>query len=235
MRRGLKRAVLRVLPLPTWMQLRFELHMLGVRVRSLGAARHYRHRRDLLVNLGAGTEGKAGWVNVDAFRFAGINCLLDVRRGLPFADGAVRGFFCEHFLEHIDYEAEAPKLLRECHRALRPGGVLRLVVPDAEKYLRAYCAEGWGELERIRPLRPQQTDAYYGHRYATKMELVNFIFRQVCDHKFAYDAETLIALLRRCGFARVAQQAFGQSLMPEICLDQPMRASESLYVEAVKE
>lgn len=235
LRRGLKRAVLSVLPLHTWMQLRFELHMLGVRMRSVGAARRYRHRQELLVNLGAGTEGQAGWVNVDAFRFPGINCLLDVRRGLPFADGSVRGIFCEHFLEHVDYEHEAPRLLRECHRALRPGGVLRLVVPDAEKYLRGYCSEGWDELVRVRPLRPGPTDAYYGHRYATKMELVNFVFRQVCDHKYAYDAETLMNLLRRCGFARVEQQQFGRSWMPEICLDQPMRASESLYVEAVKE
>jgi predicted SAM-dependent methyltransferase len=217
------------------MQIRFELHMLGVRIRSAGVSRRYRRVGNLLVNLGAGAAGKAGWVNVDAFRFPGVNCLHDVRRGLPFSGASVRGIFCEHFFEHLEYEQEAPALLRECHRVLQPGGVLRLIVPDGGKYLRAYCAEGWEDLARIRPLRPEQTDAYYGHRYLTKMELVNFIFRQVCDHKYAYDAETLMNLLRRCGFARAEQQQFGRSLMPEICLDQEMRASESLYVEAVKE
>jgi hypothetical protein len=78
-------------------------------------------------------------------------------------------------------------------------------------------------------------DYYFGNRYDAKMEAVNVVFRQGVEHKYAYDAETLLNLLRRCGFARVEHQAFGRSLMQEICLDQPMRASESLYVEAVKE
>jgi hypothetical protein len=66
------------------------------------------------------------------------------------------------------------------------------------------------------------------------MEVVNFVFRQGNDHKYAYDAETLMRLLRDAGFPRIERQAFGRSLLPEICLDQPMRAAESLYVEAVK-
>lgn len=235
LRRTVKRAILFFLPQHAWSSLRFELHMTRVRLGSRFAARRFRKAANLLVNLGAGTQGRPGWINVDAFAFPGINCTYDMRRGLPFANCSVRGIFCEHFFEHIDYEEEAPVLLRECHRVLQPGGVLRLIVPDAGAYLRAYCEEGWDALTRIRPLKPGRVDFYFGHRYHSKMEAVNVVFRQGTEHKYAYDAETLMHLLRRCGFTRVEQQAFGRSLLPEICLDQEMRASESLYVEAVKE
>jgi len=183
--------------------------------------RRFRHAHGLLVSLGAGYVGRQGWVNVDAWAFPGINCVCDMRRNLPFPDGSVRGVFCEHFFEHVDYDEEAPALLSECLRVLAPGGVIRIVVPDGGAYLRAYCEEGWDTLTRIRPLRPGHVDGYYGTRYGSKMELVNAVFRQNTEHKFAYDAETLMALLRRCGFARVEQQAFGRSLFSEICIDLP--------------
>ena len=209
--------------------------MARVRLASPLVRRRFRHADNILVNLGAGAQGKPGWINVDASALPGINCIYDMRRGLPFADCTVRGVFCEHFLEHVDYEEEAPMLLRECHRVLKPGGVVRIIVPDAEAYLRAYCDDGWDRLTLIRPLMPGHVDSYFGNRYDTKMEAVNMIFRQGTEHKFAYDAETLVALLRRCGFSHVEHQTFLRSVMPEVCLDQPMRASESLYVEGQKD
>ena len=45
-------------------------------------------------------------------------------------------FVCsEHFLEHLFID-EALELLKECHRILKPGGVVRIVTPDAD--LRTY-------------------------------------------------------------------------------------------------
>lgn len=55
---------------------------------------------------------------------------------LPFADDAFDYVFSEHFLHHLFFD-EALALLRECHRVLAPGGVLRTVVPDAD--LRTYA------------------------------------------------------------------------------------------------
>jgi predicted SAM-dependent methyltransferase len=215
------------------------LHELGVAMR-LRASRTKRVRllfeqqRDLLVNLGCGECGKPGWVNVDVQRYQGVNCLYDCRTSLPFCDNSVRGIFTEHFFEHLDYTEEAPAFISECYRVLKPGGVLRIIVPDAEKYMRAYCSEGWDELARVRPLRPDLSDVYFESRYHTKMEVVNAVFRQYFEHKFAYDFATLDFLIRRCGFQEVIKQEFGKSLRPELLIDQLSRASESLYVEAVK-
>ena len=44
--------------------------------------------------------------------------------------------------EHIEPREELPRFLGDCHRALEPGGVLRIIVPDAERYLQAYCQGG---------------------------------------------------------------------------------------------
>ena len=66
------------------------------------------------------------------------------------------------------------------------------------------------------------------------MELINVVFRQGFEHKYAYDYETLEFLLHRYGFSNVQQQKFGESWMEELSIDWERRASESLYVEAMK-
>jgi predicted SAM-dependent methyltransferase len=54
---------------------------------------------------------------------------------LPFADGHFDYIFSEHFFEHLFLD-EAVALFLEARRILRPGGVIRTVVPDAD--LRTY-------------------------------------------------------------------------------------------------
>ena len=234
--KGIRKLFYKLLPIPlhTFFPMRQEIPLKIIRFRSLGTARRYRVKKDLLVNVGAGSNGKPGWVNIDIFKGPGINCLYDCRKKLPFPDDSVKGIFCEHFFEHLDYTEEVPYFLSECHRVLRAGGVLRIIVPDAEKYLRAYCEEGWERLVELRPLEEGRTDRYFKCRYRTKMELINVVFRQGFEHKYAYDYETLEFLLHRYGFSNVQQRKVGESLMEELCIDWERRASESLYVEAMK-
>jgi predicted SAM-dependent methyltransferase len=222
------------LPRHTAVALAFELGLDRIRKNAAGMRRRYASARGLLVNIGAGSHGKAGWVNVDVAAHPNVDCLYDCRRSLPFADRSVRGIFCEHFLEHLDYTEEVPYFLSECLRVLEPGGVIRIVVPDIRRYMEAYVRGGWKRLEKIRPLKPGRRDAYFGCRYNTRMELLNVVLRQGHQHKFGYDLETLRFLLERYGFARIARRGFGRSASPELLLDVPFRASESLYVEAAR-
>lgn len=225
----------RIVPAPVLDQIKFELHMCAIRVRTRGDRRKYAGQKNLLVNVGAGDSGKEGWINVDGYPGLGVNCLADARRRLPFEDNSVRGIFSEHFFEHIDYVDDAPTFLRECLRTLQPGGVLRIIVPDLEKYFRAYAAGDWRAFAAIRPLDGEQlNDHHYGWKYNTQMELINFVLRQGQQHKFAYDFDTMEFLMKKCGFRTVCRQEYGRSLMPELCIDAPVRASESLYVDAMK-
>lgn len=230
---GIKKLAYRILPRHMLAPLLYELSMTWVRLTSQTAGREYRGKRNLLLNLGAGDVGLGGWVNVDSYRGKNINCVYDIRKRLPFDDNSARGIFCEHFLEHLDYTEEIPFFLTECHRVLEPGGVIRIVIPDAEKYLKAYSQGGWGELSRIRSLSEGRRDGS-GFCFNTRIELINEIFRQGSQHKYAYDFETMEFLLERYGFGQIVKQEYGKSIRPEICLDQKARELESLYVEGSK-
>jgi predicted SAM-dependent methyltransferase len=236
-KRGIQRLAFTALPsVPRHAYLPFlhELRMAWRRINTGKEIRRFKDSRDLRLNIGCGPCGKSGWINTDIDAFPGVNCFWDCRKSLPFPDNSAQCIFTEHFVEHLDYCEEIPAFLRECHRVLGPGGVVRIIVPDAEKYLQGYCRGSWEELAKVRPLGPDLSDVHFGSKYNTKMELVNVVFRQYFEHKFAWDFETMEFVLRRFGFSTVYRQSFGQSVEEGLAIDMSERASESLYVEGVK-
>lgn len=91
---------------------------------------------DQRLNLGCGSHVVPGWINADfAFR-EGVQ-FVDARRPLPFRDGAFDVVYSSHLLEHLE-PAVGAQLVGEAFRTLRPGGVVRLVVPDLEGICRLY-------------------------------------------------------------------------------------------------
>lgn len=227
------RLLLRFFPMYFIELARFELRNARLRALAPLRARPFRGQRNLLVQVGCGPNGRDGWVNMDCFPRETVNCLYDIRRDLPFDDESVSGIFCEHVFEHLDYSQAVPTFLAECYRCLAPGGVLRIIVPDAGRYLHAYAAGGFDAFVPMRQLVDRK-DPWLRHTYRTPMELVNAVYHQGSEHHFGYDAETLEFVLRHAGFDHVTPQAFGRSHDTVMCLDLPERATESLYMEAVK-
>jgi SAM-dependent methyltransferase len=214
-------------------QIRVELK---VAKNHLLSTRLITQERHLKVNIGCGQTPLEGWVNIDAFPISPSVIAWDCRRSIPLPDGSVAFIFAEHFFEHIERPKQTDRFLSECLRVLEPGGIFRLVVPDAGLYLHKYCEPGWDGLAETRPLRKENgvyVDYWLEATYATKMEVINAVFRQFGQHRYAYDAETLIHTVSTAGFEQVAQQQFGVS-KAETCPDTEERRSESLYVEGVK-
>lgn len=234
MKQLLLRFLERFAPKAFWQQARFEFLMFRIRRKKAQYKRAFHKQSELKINFGSGAAGRPGWINVDVVTSPGVSCVVDCRSEQPFADNSARLIFTEHFLEHIEYPLDAQKFLSECRRILKPGGLLRIVVPDAEQYLSAYCTEGWQALENLRLLKSGRRDPYFDMIYETKMELVNMIFRQGNEHKFAYDFETLKHVLEASGFVRVSKMSCGATLGTETPIDLPERAHESLYVECFK-
>jgi len=58
-------------------------------MKSQSVSKQYENAKDLLVNLGAGPDGKPGWINVDLYEAPGIKCVYDCRKILPFPAEAI--------------------------------------------------------------------------------------------------------------------------------------------------
>ncbi len=195
-----------------------------------------RATRGLRLHLGAGPQRLPGWVNIDLFP---AELAIDLRWGLPFADGSARLVYMAHVLEHFNFDDEALFILREIRRVLEPGGALRIVVPDLEKYFRAYV---------------ERDDAFFAARErhwgppARSSLLSRFLHYagagarpdQRDGHKFGYDFELLRELLLEAGFSSVVRSDFMKSTEAELRVDDRSWAgsarhgpeSFSLFVDA---
>lgn len=186
--------------------------------------RAIKKRKDLKINVGNGPFKHESWLNVDCQLTSDKESLaFDLRRHWPFRTGTARFIFSEHVFEHFNYPGDIQHILSECNRVLQKDGVLRVIVPDAGRYLRAYYE---GDEEFLRRVN---------HNTKSKMEAVNRVFRENGFHKYAYDYETLEGLLIGAGFSQVRCSSFRASQYSDLNLDldELARRLESLYVEAV--
>ena len=85
------------------------------------------------LNLGCGDHPIEGWENWDRKNGHEVFPLEGV------ADGSVDEIRASHVLEHFSH-ARVPEVLREWARVLRPGGRLRVAVPDFRKIAQLYEA-----------------------------------------------------------------------------------------------
>ena len=129
-------------------------------------------------------ERKVGWVNIDLLGDP-VDVAWNLAHSLPFDSGSVVAIFHEHLLEHLPLQA-GDSFMQECFRVLRPGGILRVGVPDAGRLIQSYAGDR-SYLENLHPSRPTALIAvqelFYWHR-----------------HCAMFDVETLELLFRASGF-----------------------------------
>lgn len=113
-----------------------------------------RHRPETplrLLNVGCGQNFHGDWINVDVVPAVPGVRRVDLEQGLPFAERSVDACYCSHVIEHLRRDSAA-RALAEMYRVLRPGGVVRIVVPDlrriAEQYLSLSTAVEGGDKQR---------------------------------------------------------------------------------------
>lgn len=97
------------------------------------------------VNLGCGGRYHPDWINIDMTPTGAEVVRHDLSRGIPLADASCDVIYASHLLEHI-LHSDAPTFLKECYRVMRPGGVIRVAVPDLERICREYLAKLDGAL-----------------------------------------------------------------------------------------
>lgn len=134
----------------------------------------------LKVNLGCWHRYIPGFLHVDLCDMPHIDYKSSIDK-LPFLeDDSVDLLYCSHAFEYFD-RAQALQTLNEWHRVLKPGGILRLAVPDFTALISVY--QQTGDLKKI--LGP-----LYG-----RMEIETEEGKKTLYHKTVYDERSLSDLL----------------------------------------
>jgi predicted SAM-dependent methyltransferase len=92
------------------------------------------------LNVGCGSRFHPAWTNLDLVATQPSVLAHDVRGGIPFPENSFEVVYHSHVLEHME-KSDARKFIAECVRVLKPGGVLRVAVPDLERIVRDYLTE----------------------------------------------------------------------------------------------
>lgn len=202
--------------------LAFEVKLCEQHQKSIGKAKNYSGQTGLKLHLGSGRQLREGWVNIDLLPEADLQ--LDLREALPFDNNSCLFIYAEHFFEHLDYPKATGHLLTESLRVLAPGGKLSLGVPDTEWPLMAYAGQDTAVPDYFSFVKQNFHPKYC----KTKLQHLNYHFRQGEEHKYAWDFETLKLHLEEQGFERIERRSFNPST------DLDFRATGTLYVDAFK-
>ena len=136
------------------------------------------------VNLGCGWRnfGK-DWIHIDGGDYPHLDS-KDIFN-LPYKDNSIDLIYVSHVIEYFDRE-EILGILNKWKLKLKPGGILRLAVPNFHVMAKLY-------IESNIPL-----NKFLGPLYG-KMKMDN----ETIYHKTVYDFNSLSKILKVCGFTKV--------------------------------
>jgi SAM-dependent methyltransferase len=174
------------------------------------------------LNWGSGEYPGPGWINSDIKSGPGIDISCDILDGLPLETASIDYIVSHHALPEILFP-DLPAAVAELHRVLKPGGVLRLSLPDLDKGIKAYV-----ENDRDYFLIPDEDASTIGGKFVTQLLWYGWS-RTFFTHDFTDE------LLTKAGFREIHACSFREtkSRFPGI-VELDNRERESFFVEATK-
>jgi predicted SAM-dependent methyltransferase len=174
------------------------------------------------LNWGCGTWPQPGWINSDIREHPEVDIVCDIRDGLPIDSDSLDYIVSIHALPEIPFRDLVPTL-HELKRVLKPGGTLRLALPDLDRGIKAYLS-GDDEYFHI----PDQDARTLGGKLAVQMSWYGY-------SRSLFTADFIEELLVKAGFSTITRCSYQQtaSPFPEI-VELDNRELESLFVEAIK-
>ena len=163
------------------------------------------------LHIGGGWRRLNGWLNTDLELIPDV-MRMDATRRFPFDDGMFAFIYTEHMIEHVDYRKGA-YMLRECHRIMRNGGVIRVVTPDLAAIIGLYNGQLREDQKKYllwfcETFVPED-------RPANAASVINVMFRD-WGHQFIYDERTLADAMVKAGFHSITRCVVGRSDHPDL-------------------
>jgi predicted SAM-dependent methyltransferase len=176
-------------------------------------------KKSLMIEVGAGDKkGENGWLTIDVTNNCDI--IWDLRKGMPFPKNSISKIYSSHFMEHLSFK-EGQQFLKECLRVLTIGGEFSICVPNAKLYIDAYAKGVSLDKNRFFEYKP-------AYNNTTLIDYVNYTAYMDGFHKYMFDEDNLVFILKAIGFTDVQLRNFDPSL------DMKKRDYESIYALAIK-
>jgi len=200
--------------------------------------RYLREHTCAKLQLGAGRNVLADWLNTDLYPRSADVVYLDVTRKFPFDDETFDYTFSEHLIEHLAYP-DGLRMLCECYRVLKPGGRIRVSTPNLLA-LFGLLGEHRNARQELYIRWAIDEHVPFADGYRASFVVNNFYWD--FDHLFVYDPETLSSALSSAGFSEICPRKVGESDDPVFCgleshgtvIDEEMNRFETMVYEAVK-
>lgn len=199
------------------------------------------------LNLGCGPRAVTGWTNVDYALGARLGripllgpalagafeaqwdrdiVIHDLTKRFPWPDDSIEACYSSHTLEHLSRE-DGRRFLAETHRVLKPGGIVRIVVPDLDCLVAHYRAGEVRSVEFVEKLGV----LYSNHKTGLKRALSPLV---EFPHRCMYNTQDLVALLDELGFAASAADPFDSAITDIAGIEDAVRTREAVIVEGRK-
>ena len=212
------------------------------------------------LNLGCGSVRPIGWINTDSSLNANIQKIpiigkrvakmfnpieynssnfiyMNLNKKWKFDNNSVDIVYASHLFEHLSLNS-ADLFLSESYRVLKPGGVIRIVVPDLYKICKKYIEE-YDSVENTTEFIMWAINMHREGQYGNP----NFMKKLILEwqgyphqHKFMYDERSLIKKMKTFGYIELVSLEYGSSnLINEIKEVEGTKESYlSIYIEATK-
>jgi predicted SAM-dependent methyltransferase len=190
------------------------------------------------LNLGCGSVRPIGWINTDSSLNANIQKIpfigksfaklfnpveyksenfvyMNLNKKWRYNDNSIDIVYASHLFEHLTLKS-TDLFLKEANRVLKPGGVIRIVVPDllqiAKKYIAEYEQNSF-EAESTKFIMwaiNMHREGQYGNVGIFKKLILEWQ-GYPHQHKYMYDDKSLTFKVKQYGFQQIKIKSYGES------------------------